>query len=361
MTQAAISSHDDTATATFSPWHLSHVQGHTVAFEFQPTEEDLWHPQLVHAATAHFYSTAEMGVQNPPSLGYRPHGQMPPLAASLQQYLSDTFSISAGAAADDQVYMGLKIIEPTAHFPRPISPGSGTIRTGNIRFLHDADGRDADSADIISNIHAGQTEDWFHAIDAATNIYSAKLPTYALMCRFLSEHQDSQSESSIKDLSPQKGSHVSSLIAKLIHTFKASQTRFSTDANSDPSQLPHLFSFPVPVPANQSLRKAVLQEFANGIEGQEPSPETLQQATMLIEAAAQKTEAYEFDFDDTDGALTFELRLSNSYLVMGELSNTGTLRANVYNDQYPNDGARISDIWVHHLPKTSAEDLINLF
>ena len=71
--------------------------------------------------------------------------------------------------------------------------------------------------------------------------------------------------------------------------------------------------------------------------------------------------AKEIEVDDTDGAMSFELRLNNGYLVIGELSPEGNLHANIYNDQHPNPNADTADIWVKHLPQVSAEDLITAF
>ena len=76
-----------------------------------------------------------------------------------------------------------------------------------------------------------------------------------------------------------------------------------------------------------------------------------------MERVAQK----EIEVDDTDGSLAFELRLTNGLLVIGELGLDGHLQANVYNDRHPNACAGIEDIWVEHLPHTTATDLIALF
>ena len=105
----------------------------------------------------------------------------------------------------------------------------------------------------------------------------------------------------------------------------------------------------------------IVQSFASGFEGVRPSDSTVESAKTIVEAAMEKAAQKEIEVDDTDGSLTFELRLANELLVIGELSLDGHLQANVYNDRHPNADAGIEEIWVEHLPQTTAADLIALF
>ena len=105
----------------------------------------------------------------------------------------------------------------------------------------------------------------------------------------------------------------------------------------------------------------IVQSFAEGFAGVRPSADTVKTATKIVQAAFQKASAREIEVDDTDGALSFELRVEQGLLVVGELSIAGNLHANVYNDLHPDAGAGIEEIWVRHLPEASAEDLIALF
>ena len=105
----------------------------------------------------------------------------------------------------------------------------------------------------------------------------------------------------------------------------------------------------------------IVESFATGLPGVPPSDSTLESAKMIVEAAMEKAVQKEIEVDDTDGSLTFELRLTNGLLVIGELGLDGHLQANVYNDRHPNSSAGIDEIWVEHLPQTTAADLIALF
>ena len=105
----------------------------------------------------------------------------------------------------------------------------------------------------------------------------------------------------------------------------------------------------------------VVESFATGFASVRPSDGTLETASRIVEAAIEKTAEREIEVDDTDGSLSFELRLDSGLLVIGELSLVGNLHANVYNDRHPNASAGIEEIWVKHLPQTSAADLIALF
>ena len=110
-----------------------------------------------------------------------------------------------------------------------------------------------------------------------------------------------------------------------------------------------------------TLDLPVVESFAKGFEGVRPSYSTVKTAGLIVQASMEKAAQKEIEVDDTDGALTFELRLTSGLLVIGELGLDGHLSANVYNDRHPDAGAGIEEIWVEHLPQTTAADLIALF
>ena len=105
----------------------------------------------------------------------------------------------------------------------------------------------------------------------------------------------------------------------------------------------------------------IVESFSKGFGGISPSDDTIETASMIVDEATRMVSEREIEVDETDGALSFELRLKNRYLVIGELSVEGDLHANVYNDEDPNPNAGIEDIWVRHLPKVSAAALIAWF
>ena len=116
-----------------------------------------------------------------------------------------------------------------------------------------------------------------------------------------------------------------------------------------------------PVTTDESPLHPAVESFSKGFAGVYPSDDTLETATMIVEAATRMVYKREIDVDETDGALSFQLRLETGYLVISELSVEGNLHANVYNDEDPNPNASIEDIWVKHLPQVSAADLIAWF
>ena len=56
---------------------------------------------------------------------------------------------------------------------------------------------------------------------------------------------------------------------------------------------------------------------------------------------------------DVDGALSFDLRLSNGFLLLAELDSDGTLSAGIFDDG--------QGILVEHFPQTTDSELIALF
>lgn len=110
-----------------------------------------------------------------------------------------------------------------------------------------------------------------------------------------------------------------------------------------------------------TLDLPVVESFAKGFKGVLPSDGTVETAGMIVQAAVEKASQKEIEVDDSDGSLTFELRLTSGLLVIGELGLDGHLSANVYNDRHPDASADLEEIWVEHLPQTTAADLIALF
>jgi hypothetical protein len=224
-------------------------------------------------------------------------------------------------------------------------------------------GHGLDAASGLGNMTKSQTEDMFIAtIDyTATDIYSAPARTAGFKCRILRDRPDSPYEAFTVALSKQKESEYRSVIAKTIRKLVASHpaTNILTIANTGEitdAVLSDTAGVETPVSPHPAI-----QQFAEGYEGETPSTNTLDQMTRIVEAAIEKAAAYDIEVDETDGTLTFELRLTNGHLVIGELTVRGDLEANVYHDQHPDTNAGIDEIWVMHLPEASAEDLINLF
>ena len=80
-------------------------------------------------------------------------------------------------------------------------------------------------------------------------------------------------------------------------------------------------------PAHPAIR-----EFAEGVDGERPSPEVVEMARRITLAAVDKTIEPEISVD-VDGALSFDLRLANGLLLMAELEIRGGLDASIYDDK----------------------------
>ena len=87
---------------------------------------------------------------------------------------------------------------------------------------------------------------------------------------------------------------------------------------------PHLTIDPtyVPLACEKAPLHPAVESFAKGFEGMRPSDSTVETAGMIVQAALEKTAQKEIEVDDTDGSLTFELRLTGGLLIIGELSLT---------------------------------------
>ena len=76
----------------------------------------------------------------------------------------------------------------------------------------------------------------------------------------------------------------------------------------------------------------IVQEFAAGLDGVVPSPAVVAMAGRLARAAVANTVEPELAVD-VDGALSFDLRLTNGLLLLAELDIAGYFDASVYDDK----------------------------
>lgn len=97
----------------------------------------------------------------------------------------------------------------------------------------------------------------------------------------------------------------------------------------------------------------IVQEFAAGLDGIIPSPETVAMAGRLARAAIANTVEPELAVD-VDGALSFDLRLNNGLLLLAELDLDGYFDASVYDDQ---NGPAVR---VQRLPKATETQFLVL-
>ena len=95
-----------------------------------------------------------------------------------------------------------------------------------------------------------------------------------------------------------------------------------------------------------------IQKFAKGLEGVQPASDVVDVASRIATAAFDKTVEPEITVD-TDGALSFDLRLSNGLLILAELCVDGSLDASVFDDE--------RGILVKHIPQATETELIALF
>ena len=97
--------------------------------------------------------------------------------------------------------------------------------------------------------------------------------------------------------------------------------------------------------------KAALDEFAAGLDGKRPEPWVVEMAARIANAALAKTREPEISVD-VDGALSFDLRLANEYLLLAELEIDGSIDASVYD---------LQDRLVQRMPKTTPDAIISWF
>ena len=188
-------------------------------------------------------------------------------------------------------------------------------------------------------------------------VLTKMVPSTRFMYNVSSDPSDSPSEAGATGQVGVLSTIMGSLQRNLMQ-MPGGSVRFITRKTADviPATPPREPEIPVEAPFHP-----IVQSFAEGFEGVCPSAVTLETANRIVETAIQKTSEREIEVDDTDGSLSFELRLDRGLLVVGELSLAGNLHANVYNDQHPDASAGLEDIWVKHLPQASVEDLIALF
>ena len=113
-------------------------------------------------------------------------------------------------------------------------------------------------------------------------------------------------------------------------------------------------SSPLQTAARNIALPSIVQEFANGVGGVTPEPEVVKRATYLVEKATSLLADPEFTVD-SDGALAFDLQLSNGYLMLAELYPDGRLGFGVY------DESRSSNKTVVFLGDATNEEMTNWF
>ena len=96
----------------------------------------------------------------------------------------------------------------------------------------------------------------------------------------------------------------------------------------------------------------VVQEFAQGTNGVQPTAPVVDMATRIVTAAIERTADSEISVD-VDGALSFVLRLNDGRLVLAELNPNGVIDASRYDDEQGTN--------VKRFPRSTAEDLIKIF
>ena len=106
-----------------------------------------------------------------------------------------------------------------------------------------------------------------------------------------------------------------------------------------------------PSQSNQSQIQLALEEFATGVEGASRPAGTIVDTARRVAEAARDTVDPEISVD-VDGALSFDLRLANGWLVLAELDPDGSLDASIY-DQ--------NGHLVKRLPRATEAALIDSF
>ena len=95
--------------------------------------------------------------------------------------------------------------------------------------------------------------------------------------------------------------------------------------------------------------KAAVAEFAAGLDGKRPEPWVVEMAARIANEALAKTREPEISVD-VDGALSFDLELSNGNLLLAELEIDGSIDAGVYGPQMEP---------VQRMPKATEADIIS--
>ena len=95
-----------------------------------------------------------------------------------------------------------------------------------------------------------------------------------------------------------------------------------------------------------------VNEFAQGLDGEHPSEAVVNTAERIVKAARERVSRPDISVD-VDGALSFDMRVANGWLLMAELDVDGNIDASVYDDKA---GKR-----VRRLRRGTEQDLIDLF
>ena len=108
------------------------------------------------------------------------------------------------------------------------------------------------------------------------------------------------------------------------------------------------------IPSNklETAQHSAVRAFSIGHEGKWPVASAVSMADRVAKAAVDKTLEPEITVD-VDGALSFDLRLANGWLVLAELDPDGTLDASIYDDR--------QGILIKRLPHTTDSELIAWF
>ena len=108
------------------------------------------------------------------------------------------------------------------------------------------------------------------------------------------------------------------------------------------------------IPSNklETAQYPAIRAFSIGHEGKRPSVSVVSMADRIAKAAGDKTVEPEITVD-VDGALSFDLRLSNGWLVLAELDLDGALDASIYDDR--------QGILIKRLPQATDSELIAWF
>ena len=96
--------------------------------------------------------------------------------------------------------------------------------------------------------------------------------------------------------------------------------------------------------------------FSQGLVGKQPSLDAVRKAARIVRAALKFTLRPEFNVDEEDGDIEFDLRLKDGTLVMANLFPDGTIDASVYDDSQGIPVKRIKR-W----PSATADELVDLF
>ena len=363
MNQEMIVSHDETSTSRFSPWFPERLyEGGSIALKLHPPGEHSFYYEFFRNQGHSVYHSSGLGDREPPALRFGSHTRTPPMIGHVHNVATNVLSQLASADPPDTAYSKF------TSTPLPDNPSAymmyetGTVQGEKISLIRHITAHGIDVSIGLSSTPQDLGEHWTLAtnFDTGTEIYSAASRAAGFTCKILKERPDSPYESFAPALTAQKESAYNSVITKLVRRIIANQTSTTVLFLANPSDVPHTgLSNAAVIETPASSHPAILQ-FANGFEGETPSTDTRHKAAQIVQAAIDKAAAYDIEADETDGALTFEFRLTNGYLVIGELSIKGDLHANVYNDQHPDTDAGIDEIWVKCLPQASPEDLTDL-